>query len=141
MQIQLAETDRDIERCFPVMVQLRPHLAADEFLDLVRRMMEGGYHLAYIEDVGTVQAVAGFRILEMLSRGRFMYVDDLVTDAAARSRGYGDALFDWLAKYAHSHACEQLELDSGVQRFGAHRFYFRKRMHIASYHFSLQLGG
>ena len=139
MQIQLAETDRDIERCFPVMVQLRPHLAADEFLDLVRRMMEGGYHLAYIEDVGTVQAVAGFRILEMLSRGRFMYVDDLVTDATARSQGYGDALFDWLAEYACAHACRQLELDSGVQRFGAHRFYFRKRMHIASYHFSLRL--
>ena len=69
----------------------------------------------------------------------FMYVDDLVTDAEARSRGYGDALFDWLVNYARTQGCTRLDLDSGVQRFAAHRFYFRKRMHISFYHFALEL--
>ncbi|MGZ5001726.1 MAG: GNAT family N-acetyltransferase, partial [Chthoniobacterales bacterium] len=30
-------------------------------------------------------------------------------------------------------------LDSGVQRFDAHRFYLMKRMKISSHHFSLEL--
>jgi len=33
----------------------------------------------------------------------------------------------------------QLHLDSGVQRFSAHRFYLSKRMEISSHHFSLKL--
>jgi GNAT superfamily N-acetyltransferase len=139
MNIQLAEIDEEILRCFPVMKQLREHLRADEFVPSIRRMQSEGYHLAYLEDAGEVKALGGFRIFEMLARGRFMYVDDLVTNAADRSKGYGDAMLDWLATYAKEQNCEYLNLDSGVQRFAAHRFYLRKRMDIVCHHFSLKL--
>ncbi|MGX1791676.1 hypothetical protein ACWIDW_01820 [Microbacterium sp. NPDC055312] len=36
--------------------------------------------------------------------------------------------------------CRQLDLDSGVQRFDAHRFYLRERMNIDAHHFSQYLG-
>lgn len=140
-QIQLAQTDTQIERCYPVMVQLRPHLTgSQEFLERVKRQMaRDGFQLAYLEDNDQVKAVAGFRINEMLSRGRFLYLDDLVTDAQERSTGYGATLFSWLIDYAKSQNCEQFELDSGVERYGAHRFYFRQRMNISGYHFRLRL--
>ena len=32
-----------------------------------------------------------------------------------------------------------LDLDSGVQRHDAHRFYFRERMHVSSHHFTKRL--
>ena len=140
MNIQLAETDSEIERCFPVMAQLRPKLTASDFIVRIRRQFQqGGYRLAYLEVEGQVKAVAGFRISEMLFSGRFLYVDDLITDSESRSKGYGGALIDWLIDHARSQGCEQFELDSGVQRAGAHRFYFSKRMEISSYHFSLKL--
>ena len=81
--------------------------------------------------------MAGIRVMENLAWGKFLYVDDLVTASAARSQGYGDKLFDWLLDYARAGGCEQLHLDSGVQRFEAHRFYLRKRMSISSHHFSM----
>ena len=137
--IKLAETDEEIARCFPVMHQLRDHLTEENFLPQIRRMQTEGYHLAYLEDAGEVKALGGFRIFEMLARGRFMYVDDLVTNAADRSKGYGDAMLDWLAEHAKTQACEYLNLDSGVHRFGAHRFYLRKRMDIVCHHFSRKL--
>ncbi len=56
-----------------------------------------------------------------------------------RSRGFGAELLDWLLKQAREHACENLELDSGVQRFDAHRFYLLKRMNISSYHFRIKI--
>ena len=138
--IRLATTDADIARCFPVMQQLRPHLVAADFSARVRRMQAEGFHLALLEDDSTtVRAVAGYRYYDKLFSGRNLYVDDLVTDRASRSRGHGRALLAWLAAEARAHGCVQLELDSGVQRSDAHRFYFRERMHISAYHFVVPL--
>jgi GNAT superfamily N-acetyltransferase len=101
--------------------------------------MESGYRLAYVEDASRVAAVAGFRILECLAWGKFLYVDDLVTDEGSRSKGHGRELLRWLAAHAREKGCAELHLDSGVQRFGAHRFYLSRRMEIRSHHFVLPL--
>ena len=138
--IALATTDAEISRCFPVMAQLRPHLSESAFLGRVRRQRETqGYHLAFVELDAIVVAAAGFRILENLAWGRFLYVDDLVTDSARRSAGHASTLFDWLVARALEEKCDALHLDSGVQRFAAHRFYLRHRMDITSHHFALVL--
>jgi GNAT superfamily N-acetyltransferase len=81
----------------------------------------------------------GFRIVESLAYGRFLYVDDLVTAEDARSAGHGERMLDWLAGVGRDEECGSLQLDSGVQRHEAHRFYFRKGMNISSYHFSKPL--
>jgi GNAT superfamily N-acetyltransferase len=136
MPIALAETDADIARCFAVMAQLRPHLVEKDFVPRVRRMQHDGFHLAFLTDeAGVVRAVAGYRYYDKLFSGKNLYVDDLVTDSAARSHGHGRALLAWLIAQARTHGCDNFELDSGVQRFDAHRFYFRERMHVSSYHF------
>ncbi len=139
MDIALADTDAQIGACFAVMAQLRPHLAEADFVVRVRRMQAEGFRLAALSDGGQVRAVAGFRLQENLSAGRFLYVDDLVTDTWFRSQGCGARLIDWLCDYGRSHECTLLKLNSGVQRADAHRFYFARRMHIASYHFALPL--
>lgn len=138
--LALAETDAEIARCFPVMAQLRPHLLETDFIARVRRQQTEKFQLAFAADsTGVVRSVAGFRILELLVSGRTLYVDDLVTDAAVRSQGYGDQLFDWLVAHARTRGCAMFSLDSGTQRVDAHRFYLRKRMKIASFHFLLPL--
>jgi GNAT superfamily N-acetyltransferase len=133
--IRPALTDSDLARCFTVMHQLRPHLIEGDFVARVRRMQQEGFHLALLEHEGAIRAVAGYRYQEKLFSGKNLYVDDLVTDHAQRSRGHGRALLAWLCEQARAHGCVQLELDSGVQRFDAHRFYFRERLHVSAYHF------
>jgi GNAT superfamily N-acetyltransferase len=141
IHIAIAESDADILRCFPVMLHLRPHLVEADFVARVRRMQSAGFRLARLEEGGAVRAVAGYRFHEKLFSGRTLYVDDLVSDPAQRSRGHGARLLTWLADQARAHYCDLLELDSGVQRFEAHRFYFRERMKISSYHFTRPLQG
>lgn len=141
MAIQLATTDSEIESCFPVMVQLRPDLEPGTFVSRVRRQQQSGYELAMAVDDGRVVAVAGFRIGENLAWGKFLYVDDLVTDASVRSHGHGLHLMEWLRDRAMESRCDELHLDSGVQRFGAHRFYLKFEMDITSHHFRLRLDG
>ncbi len=131
-----ATTDEEILSTRNVMLQLRPHLAPDSYLPTVRRMMESdGYHLAALRVEGIVRAVAGYRYMEMLYCGRILYVDDLNTDEASRSLGYGQRLMDWLKAEARAQGCGQLHLDSGTQREAAHRFYFRERLTVTAYHF------
>ena len=137
--IFLAETDAELARCFPVMVQLRPKLTPDDFLARVRRQTAQGYRLAALESGGAIRSLAGFRLMEMLYSGPQLYIDDLITDAASRSQRHGDKLFAWVRDFAIAQGCAELHLDSGVQRRDAHRFYFRQRMFIDDFHFALKL--
>lgn len=140
-RVLIAREDDEIRSCYAVMAELRPHVQAEAFLLRVKRQIEiADYNLAYLTD-GEVKAVAGFRISECLAWGKFLYVDDLVAKTGERSKGYGGILFDWLVEYARKEKCDQFHLDSGVQRFEAHRFYLNKRMFIEAHHFSLKLNG
>ena|SRR6266849_5282527 len=137
-RITIANTPAQIRRCHPVMRELRTQFTDPEkFIERVQRQQQDGYLLAFLEAEGEVRAVAGYRFLESLFSRKFLYVDDLVTSARDRSLGFGGQLFDWLIEEGRKHGCENLELDSGVQRFDAHRFYLLKRMNISSYHFRI----
>jgi hypothetical protein len=46
-------------------------------------------------------------------------------------------MLSWLKSHARELGCSQLHLDSGVQRFTAHRFYVREGFKISSHHFSI----
>ena len=137
--IRRATTDAEILACFEVMSELRPHLVQAEFVAAIRRMEQEGFRLASLTADGEVQAVAGYRVMEMLRTGKMVEVDDLVTSGRARSSGHGKALLEWIAGEARSEGCSVLELDSGVHRADAHRFYFRQRMHVLGFHFSTSL--
>ncbi len=137
--IKEALTDAEILATYPVIKQLRPHLSEQEYLERIERMRCSGYRLAAATEGEEVRCVAGFRIVEFLAWGRFLYVDDLVTDENARSGGYGKRMLDWLVGVAREEGCSTLQLDSGVQRHGAHRFYMRENMKISSYHFSREV--
>jgi GNAT superfamily N-acetyltransferase len=137
--IQIATTPDEIGLCFPVMRQLRPTLVSSEFVGRVQSQQAEGYQLASLEDDGVVVSVAGFRIQNMLSSGKTLYVDDLVTDTNARSKGYGEAMLQWLIALAREAGCDTFSLDSGTQRQDAHAFYLRERLRITSFHFALKL--
>ncbi len=136
MTISIATSDQDIIRGFVVMRELRPHIATEaDFLLRVRSQMAQGYKLAILDEGGVPAACAGYRVLEMLYTGRMLYVDDLVTLPAERSKGHGDKLMDFLMEQARHEKCVELHLDSGTQRKEAHRFYFRRGMLINAFHF------
>jgi GNAT superfamily N-acetyltransferase len=121
------------------MSQLRPLLIANEFVGRVQAQQAEGYQLASLEYEGRIVSVAGFRVQNMLSSGKTFYVDDLVTDANARSKGHGEAMIQWLIALAREASCDTFSLDSGTHRMDAHAFYLRNRLRITSFHFSLPL--
>src|SRR5688500_18884063 len=139
MIIEVANTDDDIVACHRVLAQLRPHLGLDGCVGRVRELLAStGFRLAFLRD-GEVHAVAGYRVADWLHAGRYLEIEDLVTDSSCRSRGHGGRLSDWLVAEATREGCRQLRLLSGTQRLDAHRFYQRKGMKIEAYYFSMPL--
>ena len=137
--IAVAKTDDEIQNCYAVMAELRPHLKPDAFLRKVKRQAENSdYQLVYLTD-GEVKVVSGFRISEWLAGGKYLEIEDFVAKDGERSKGYGGELFDWIVDFAKRENCNQIKLVSRVTRFGAHRFYLNKRMNIEAHYFSLNL--
>ena len=139
LSIDIASTDEQILACFPVMAELRPHLAQDTFVETIRRLMHHHqYSLACLSDDG-VKAIAGIRIGEWLPTGRYLEIEDFVTTEAARSQGYGGAFLDWLLDYAVQQQCQQVRLTSAVGRSRAHKFYKRKGLIHKAHYFSINV--
>ena len=135
--VQLATSDEDILACHPVMHELRPHIDKEEFVSRVRAQAQvNDFQLAYLRNQNLIVAVAGFRIGYNLAWGHYLYVDDLVTRATHRSQGFGAILLRWLHDFARKAGCDQLHLDSGLQRKGAHQFYERHQMPNTALHFA-----
>ncbi len=55
-------SDEEVASTFPVMCQLRPHLAEEGYVERIREMRRGGYRLAAVVDEDRVRCVAGFRV-------------------------------------------------------------------------------
>ena len=114
-EIHIAETDDEIDGCYNVMAELRPHLSREKFLTQVKRQIdESGYQLVYLAEEGEVKAVAGIRVAEWLARGMSMDLEDLVATESDRSKGYGGQLLDWLLEYGRERGCSEIRLVSHV---------------------------
>lgn len=71
--------------------------------------------------------------------GRRVWVEDLAVDPARRSNGIGRALLDEARGWARERGASHLELDSGLARVNAHRFYEREGAVNKSYSFAWKL--
>lgn len=135
----IANTDIEIESCFPVFSVLRPHIAKDDFLAQIRRQYAQSYQILALRHNGTVKSAAGFRFAEFLAWGKILYIDDLATLPGEMGKGFGGCLLDWLINHARSSQCRAVHLDTGYTRHAAHRLYLRKGFLLKSHHLSLEL--
>lgn len=112
---------------------------ADQFAQVLAEGTPQGLRFTAIFENDHCVAIAGWRIIASTSAIRKLYVDDLSTAASARSQGHGATLLNELKERGRQLGCTLIDLDSGVQRFAAHRFYLTQRMHINSHHFTMDL--
>jgi GNAT superfamily N-acetyltransferase len=140
LRIVPIESAADLKRVYPVFAELRPHLDEASFIAQVQRQrVQYGYTLVAGEVGGRAVTGAGYRVVENLSWGKALYLDDLVTAAPEHGHGYGGALLDWVIAEARRLGCRQFHLDSGPQRHAAHRLYLGRHLRISAFHFSTEL--
>ena len=121
------KNEKEWKEAYPVMKQLRTHLDEEQFLQLVQEAKQkNDYKMAALYDNEKLVAVTGFMPMITLYNGRFIWVCDLVTDSDCRSKGYGEALLDYIHNWSKENGYDIVSLSSGLQRIEAHRFYENK---------------
>jgi GNAT superfamily N-acetyltransferase len=137
--VELDPEDPVLAEVLPVLQELRPHLDLELFCRIYAEGWPQGLRFSALFDEDTCVGVAGWRVIANTSAVRKLYVDDLVTTATARSAGHGRLLLEHLRHTAATNGCAELDLDSGVHRPDAHRFYFREGMRISAFHFTKEV--
>lgn len=142
-----ATTDQEIISLYPVLRELRPHVASEQqLLQMVRQLVDNeACHFLYIKDTleGETEpkpvSVLSYRIIHCLFYGTQMYIMDVITLPSAKKKGYASALMDFTIEKAKQEKCNVVTLDSGYTRRDAHRFYLNKGFNMTCHHFTLEL--
>lgn len=130
----------DLAASFELMRVLRPHLSsAEAYVAQLLRQTEQGYRLLAVRDAERVVGLAGYRALENLLYGRFIYVDDLVVSPDLQRGGLGAQLLNAVREQARQRGCEHFVLDTGLHMPLAQRFYFRQGLLAHGMHFTERL--
>jgi GNAT superfamily N-acetyltransferase len=119
-------TTVQLKEAFPIMNQLRTDLEEKTYLELFSEMKEDGYRLFALFAEDNIVALAGLSLRVNFYSKRHVFVYDLVTDADHRSHGYGERILNYIHNWAKKNGAEYVALESGIQRFDAHRFYEEK---------------
>lgn len=122
-----AHSKEELAACFPIAMQLRPHLkSVDAWVERATDMATEGYRVLAAWDGDQVLAMAGYRIMENLIHDHFLYVDDLVTSEGDRGKGLGSTLLTELSAIGVDEYCGRLVLDTAATNERARHFYKRE---------------
>jgi len=125
-RIFTVENAVDLERSFPVMKELRPHLSFIEYKEIYQQAhLSNGYQIVAVEDGDQIIAVMGYRFISDFVRGKHLYIDDLVSTESARSKGLGSELLKFAENIAQISHCQVLRLCTGIENEGGVKFYDR----------------
>lgn len=125
-RIFVIKDKNDLDRCFPIMKELRPHLTIESFFAIYDQAHSSdGYEIVGAEIDGKILAVMGYRFLSDYVRGKHVYIDDLVSTESARSQGLGAELLKFAEEIAQNNNCAALRLCTGIENERGAKFYDR----------------
>ena len=140
MNIKAVVTEADLHDVFPVLQQLRTKLSRGEAISLFQKMKEENYKLFSLRDEDEeVVSLAGVAICTNFYNEKHVFVYDLVTAEAHRSKGYGKVLLSYVEKWGKEEGRSSIVLTSAFPRTDAHRFYEREGFDKVSYSFYKEL--
>jgi ribosomal protein S18 acetylase RimI-like enzyme len=134
------QDESEVSTCFPLIKQLRPHLSSSaEWVSRWRAQSAEGYRLLGLRQEDHFVALAGYRLQNNLVYGRFLYVDDLVTDESHRSCGLGERLMAEIKSIGETEGCAKVVLDTPLSNVLGHRFYYRNGLLATALRFNFIL--
>lgn len=116
----------DLLKGFSLIKQLGASLVEETYLGLIEEMKKEGYKMFGLYEGEEVVSIAGVSKLRSLQYGKYVCVNELVTDVNERSKGYGQTLLSFVNQWAKENGCDVVILSSSIQRVEAHKFYESK---------------
>jgi len=103
------------------------------------KMIKENYECAGVFEDNKLIGVTGMWFCTRHYSGKSMEVDHVYIDEAYRNQGIGKRFMDWITQYVKTKGVETIELNTYVENYPSHKFYFNQGFNILGYHFLKKL--
>ncbi len=131
---------KDIEKVVPLVYKLNEKKTSIKVLkQRFSEMITQNYECACIFDGDKIIGVTGLWYCTRHYSGKSVEVDHVYIDDNYRSQGLGKQFFEWIYNYTKNKGYESVELNTYVQNYPSHKFYYNDGFEILGYHFFKKL--
>jgi GNAT superfamily N-acetyltransferase len=127
---------KDINSIIPLIQKLTKNANPEDVLKArFAEMIKENYECAGVFDGETLIGICGMWFQTRHYAGKSMEVDHVYIEDQYQGKGLGKLFFKWLYDYAKSKGCNISELNTYVQNYPSHKFYYNEGYEIYGYHF------
>lgn len=133
--IKIIDNVDDMLPQYELINQLSTTVSASQYKTMLNEMVANNYKqaVAYMENVPV--GVCGFWINTKIYSGKYVELDNVVTDEKYRGKLIGKLLCDFVLAIAKQNNCKTAMLDAYLENEKAHLFYEREGFEKKGYHF------
>lgn len=139
MQFRILNKD-EINKVIPLVEKLNDFKVSKEILSQrFAEMITQNYECVGVFDKEKLIGCSGLWYSTRHYSGKSVEPDHVIIDEAYRGKGLGKQLFDWIYDYVKTKGYEAVELNTYVQNFPSHKFYYNEGFNALGYHFVKKL--
>lgn len=130
----------EIHKIIPLIQKLTNNKFSDAILkERFSEMASQNYECAVIYDNDKLIGVTGIWYSTRHYVGKSAEIDHVFIEENYRSQGLGKQFLKWIYEHIRSKGCEAAELNTYVQNYPSHKFYYNEGFEILGYHFLKKL--
>lgn len=120
----------------PLIQKLTNHKFSDAILkERFSEMVQQNYECAVIYDEQQLIGVTGLWFCTRHYAGKTVEIDHVYIEDGYRGKGLGKHFLNWIYEYVKTKGCNTVELNTYVQNYPSHKFYYNEGFEILGYHF------
>jgi len=134
-QFKIISND-DLNTIIPLVFELNEGRVSESILkSRFDEMKHQNYECAVIFDGEQVVGVSGLWFCTRHYVGKAVELDHVYIKPEHRNKGLGKQFMDWIYAYVKEKGCNSMELNTYVQNYPSHKFYYNEGYEIWGYHF------
>ena len=134
-QFKIISND-DLDKVIPLVYQLNDARVSKDLLkSRFDEMKHQNYECAVILKKDAIVGVSGMWFCTRHYIGKSVELDHVYIEEEHRGNGLGKQFMAWIYDYVTQKGCNSVELNTYVQNYPSHKFYYNEGFEILGYHF------
>lgn len=127
---------KKINEVIPLVEKLNGYkIEKDLLIARFSEMITQNYECAVVYENDKLIGVCGLWFCTRHYAGKSVEFDHVFIDDGYRGKGIGKDFFNWIYGYVTSKGCKTSELNTYVNNYPSHKFYYNEGFQILGYHF------
>lgn len=127
---------KDIFVIIPFLQKLSDDANSEAVLqERLLEMVTQNYECIGVYKNGNLIGICGLWFMTRHYVGKSVEIDHLYIEKKSQGQGLGKIVMEWVDNYAQSKGCKASELNTYVQNYPSHKFYYNRGYEIKGYHF------